>query len=174
MPMNRSLYDVIGVRPMATQEEINSAYIKLMEESSDFPPTTKFGELLFKDVKFAYEILRDPEKRREYDELRNSEESRQMQQVAGTPPVFEPDASLRYALLIIVAIVVVLIYSKITSPTPTVDLYKVHIGAQQSSRLEIEREQLRRERYGQAPLTEDEIGKISDKHVLNEIRKGKE
>lgn len=174
MPMSRSLYDVIGVRPMATQEEIKSAYIKLVEESKDFPPTTKWGELLFKDVKYAYGILLDPEKRREYDELRNSEESSQMQQVADTPPVSESSASLSYPLWIIAAIVVVLIYSKITSPTPTVDLNKIHVGAQQSSRVEIEREQLRRERYGQAPLTDDEIGKISDKHVLREIQKGKQ
>ena len=39
--------------------------------------------------------------------------------------------------------------------------------------VEIEREELRRERYGEAPLTKDEIAEISDKHVLNEIRKGK-
>lgn len=174
MPMSRSLYDVIDVRPMATQEEIESAYIKLVEESSDFPPTTKLGELLFKDVKGAYEILRDPEKRREYDELRNSEESSKMQQVADTTPVSEANGYLSYVIWIIAAIVVVLIYSKITSPTPTVDFYKVHMGAQQSSRVEIEREELRRARSGEAPLSKDEMAEISDKHVLNEIRKGKQ
>ena len=174
MPISRSLYDVIGVRPMATQAEIESSYIELVEESSEFPPTSKLGELLFKDVKGAYEILRDPEKRREYDELRNSEESRQMQQVTEPPPVSEPNGYLSYATWIIAAIVVVLIYSKITSPTPTVDFYKVHMGAQQSSRVEIEREELRRARYGETPLSKDEIAEISDKHVLNEIRKGKQ
>ena len=173
MPMSRSLYDVIGVRPMATQEEIRSAYIELAEEHSD-SPGTKFGELLFEKVERAYEVLGDPEKRREYDELRNFEASHQMHQPADPPPVSETNASLSYALWIIAAIGVVLIYSKITSPTPTVDLYKVHMGAQQTSRAEIEKEELRRDRLGEAPLSKDEIGAISDRHVLKEIRKGKQ
>jgi uncharacterized membrane protein len=97
-----------------------------------------------------------------------------MQQVADTPPVSDANASSSYAIWVIVAIVVVLIYSKITSPTSTVDFAKVHINAQQSSREEIEREELRRARYGQAPLTDDEVAKISDEHVLREIRKGKQ
>lgn len=172
MPMSRSLYEVIGVRPMATQEEIRRAYVEHAMEYTDNPPQTEFGELLFKKVTHAYEILGDPEKRREYDELRNSEESSQMRPVADTSQASKANASFKYAIWLIAAVLVVLVYSNITSPTPKVDLYKVHIGAQQSSRAEIEKEELRRDRLGEAPLSKDEIGTISDRHVLNEIRKG--
>lgn len=79
-----------------------------------------------------------------------------------------------YVGWIIVAIIVILVISKISSPTPSVDLYKVHIGAQQSSREEIGREDLRRARNGEAPLSEDEIADISERNVLNEIRKQKQ
>jgi hypothetical protein len=79
-----------------------------------------------------------------------------------------------YVPWIIAAIVAVLIYAKVTSPTPSVDMYKLHINAQQSSRAEIEREELRRDRYGEAPLSKDEIADISERNVLREYRKQKQ
>lgn len=76
-----------------------------------------------------------------------------------------------YVPWIIAAVVAVLIYAKITSPSPSVDMYRLHIDAQRSGRAEIEREELRRDRYGEAPLSKDEIEEISERHVLREYRK---
>ena len=173
--MSKSLYDVISVQPTATQEEIDTACLRLGQKYS---AAKKQGDLqsrlLFIEVERAYEILGDGEKRRKYDEeLRHSDESTLINRATDASPISKVDASSSYVLWIVAALIAVLAYSKITSPTTTVDFHKVHVDAQQSSRAEIEREELRRERYGEAPLTKDEIAEISDKHVLNEIRKGK-
>lgn len=67
--MSQSLYDAIGVLPSATQEEIEAACIRLGEELN---PANKHGNLQaairFKEIEKAYEILSNPEKRRQYDE----------------------------------------------------------------------------------------------------------
>ena len=76
---------------MATQEKIRSAYIELAVEHSD-SPGTKFGEVLFEKVECASEVLGDPEKRRAYDELRNSEAPNAT--ACRYPPVSETNASL--------------------------------------------------------------------------------
>ena len=72
---------------------------------------------------------------------------------------------------IVIALIVALIYSNVTSPTPDVDMYKLHIDAQRGTRAEIEREDLRRERYGETPLSKEEIEDISGRHVMREFRK---
>lgn len=64
----RDYYEVLGVRREADDEEIKKAYRKL---AFDYHPDRNVGdpeaEQKFKEAAEAYEILRDPEKRRRYD-----------------------------------------------------------------------------------------------------------
>lgn len=66
--MNHSLYDDIGVAKTATQDEIESASTRLAQE---FIELSKKGNLhaaaRFKAVEYAYEILGNPDTRRQYD-----------------------------------------------------------------------------------------------------------
>jgi molecular chaperone DnaJ len=62
------LYAVLGVRPDATEEEIKRAYRKkAREHHPDATGGDAASEETFKEVSFAYEVLRDPERRARYD-----------------------------------------------------------------------------------------------------------
>ena len=64
----RCLYDVLGVPREATAAEIKKAFRKLvMECHPDRYPGDKAREARFKELAEAYEILNDPEQRRDYD-----------------------------------------------------------------------------------------------------------
>jgi DnaJ-class molecular chaperone len=62
-------YKVLGVQRSATDEEVRSAYRKLAKEQHpDLNPTNKASaEERFKKISAAYEIVGDPEKRKQYD-----------------------------------------------------------------------------------------------------------
>jgi molecular chaperone DnaJ len=65
----KDYYKVLGVPKTATDKEITRAYRKLAKQ---YHPDTNAGkEDLFKDVSAAYEVLGDPAKRKEYDEVRS-------------------------------------------------------------------------------------------------------
>lgn len=75
----RDYYYLLGVRPDATSEEIEEAYLELYEK---FGPHVSVGGMdpdvlikTYKEISEAYEILMDPVRRREYD--RQSAQSRQ-------------------------------------------------------------------------------------------------
>lgn len=74
--MERSLYDVLGVNPSASAEEIEAACIKLGEQ---FSPERNKGNLTatirFKEIEQAYETLSDPEKRAAYDQKQKPDHS---------------------------------------------------------------------------------------------------
>lgn len=66
----KDYYDILGVKRAASQEEISKAYKKLARKyHPDLNPDNKEAEEKFKEMSEAYEVLKDPEKRKLYDSL---------------------------------------------------------------------------------------------------------
>jgi molecular chaperone DnaJ len=64
----KDLYDVLGVSRTASQEELKKAYRKLVREHHpDKNPGNVEAEERFKEIQGAYDVLSDPEKRKQYD-----------------------------------------------------------------------------------------------------------
>jgi len=66
----RDLYEVLGVSKTAPQDEIKKAYRKLARKHHpDSNPGDAEAEERFKELQDAYDVLSDPEKRKQYDQL---------------------------------------------------------------------------------------------------------
>jgi len=66
----RDYYQVLNVQKNASEEELKKAYRRLaMKYHPDRNPDNKQAEENFKEVKEAYEILSDPQKRAAYDQF---------------------------------------------------------------------------------------------------------
>ena len=70
----RDYYEILGVSRKASEQEIKTAYRKLARQyhpdaSKGSKEAKKVAEEKFKEIGEAYEVLKDPEKRRRYDTL---------------------------------------------------------------------------------------------------------
>ncbi|NEO33467.1 MAG: J domain-containing protein [Symploca sp. SIO3C6] len=66
----RNYYEILGITPEASSEEIKKAYRRLARKyHPDMNPGDKAAENRFKDIGEAYEVLSDPNKRGQYDDF---------------------------------------------------------------------------------------------------------
>jgi molecular chaperone DnaJ len=69
----KDFYGLLGVSENAGQDEIRKAYLKLAREyHPDKTGGDKAAEEKLKEINNAYDVLKNPEKRKRYDELRNN------------------------------------------------------------------------------------------------------
>jgi len=70
--MTKDYYEVLGLKPGASASEIRAAYKKLARKyHPDANKGSKSSEESFKQVSEAYQVLNDPQKRRQYDAMRS-------------------------------------------------------------------------------------------------------
>src|ERR1700736_2289336 len=67
----KDYYAVLGVEPGASDREVQRAYRRLAKANHpDANPGDTAAEERFKEISAAHDVLGDPEKRKEYDQVR--------------------------------------------------------------------------------------------------------
>ena len=70
MPIRPNYYLILEVTTSATQTQIRRAYLKLARKyHPDLNPENRLAEEKFKELQEAYQVLSDPDRRREFDDL---------------------------------------------------------------------------------------------------------
>jgi len=76
MPQKRDLYEILGVSRDAKDDEIRRAYLKLAHKyHPDKTGGDKTAEDKLKEINAAYDILKNPEKRSQYDQFGHTGEA---------------------------------------------------------------------------------------------------
>jgi curved DNA-binding protein len=83
----KDYYATLGVKKDASQEEIQKAYKKLARKFHPDVNKDASAETKFKDIGEAYEVLKDPEKRKRYDQYGSAWNS--ARQTGAPPPGWE-------------------------------------------------------------------------------------
>jgi Ca-activated chloride channel family protein len=73
MQVDKNYYEILKVSPEASEEDIRKAYRGLVRETHPDVNKHPAAVQIFQDIQEAYEVLGDPEQRRSYDHLRESE-----------------------------------------------------------------------------------------------------
>ncbi len=69
--IEKDFYKVLGVAKDASQKDITKAYRSLARQfHPDKNPGDTAAEERFKEISAAYDVVNDPDRRKEYDELR--------------------------------------------------------------------------------------------------------
>ena len=68
MAQTKDLYEILGVKRESTQDELRKAYLKLAHKyHPDKTGGDKEAESRLKEINAAYDVLKNPEKRAQYD-----------------------------------------------------------------------------------------------------------
>lgn len=87
----KNYYDILGVSPEAGDDEIRRAYRKLARKFHPDVSEEADAEARFKDISEAYEVLKDPEKRAAFDQVRRQPRGGQRGGSWQPPPGFEQE-----------------------------------------------------------------------------------
>ncbi|MCL6690912.1 curved DNA-binding protein [Pseudomonas sp. R3.Fl] len=89
----KDYYAALGVAPDADEKAIKTAYRKLARKYHPDVSKEADAEAHFKEVSEAYEVLKSPEKRAEYDQLRQYQQSGRFE----APPGWQPSGGFEGA-----------------------------------------------------------------------------
>lgn len=93
-----NLYGVLGVSQSASKEEIQGAYRSLAKKyHPDLNPGNAEAEHQFKKINEAYEVLKDPQKRKEYDQKQGTVKAGQTHSSTKTKPSPQSDKPFDFA-----------------------------------------------------------------------------
>ena len=89
----KDYYEVLGVAPDVDDKTLKTAYRKLARKYHPDVSKEAEAEARFKEVAEAYDVLRDPHKRAEYDQVRLYQQQGERFQV---PPDWQPGSGGDY------------------------------------------------------------------------------